>query len=92
MRSAIVATPALLSDSRPAPGALDGDLIRARLPQADTGFKVLPVVGASPAEKASPALITMRPAARGKNIAFMLTLLRLWLLPGKRGDRTPAAR
>ena len=59
---------------------------------AEAGFKVLPVFGASPAEKASPAPITMRPAARGRNTAFMLALLRLWLLHGKRGDHTPAAR
>jgi len=40
MRLAIVATPALFSDHRPAPGALDGDLIRARLTLEDTGFQV----------------------------------------------------
>lgn len=41
MRLAIVATPAPLPDMRPAPGALDGDLMRARLPLADTGFAVV---------------------------------------------------
>jgi tetratricopeptide (TPR) repeat protein len=41
MRCAIIATPALLPDLRPAPGALDGDLLRTRLPQPDTGFTVV---------------------------------------------------
>ncbi|EYF07360.1 hypothetical protein [Chondromyces apiculatus] len=41
MRLALVATPALLSDQRAAPGALDGDLIRARLPLEDTGFRTI---------------------------------------------------
>jgi tetratricopeptide (TPR) repeat protein len=41
MRLAIVATPAPLPDSRPAPGFLDGDLVRARLPQADMGFEIV---------------------------------------------------
>jgi cellulose synthase operon protein C len=43
MRLAIVATPALLPDQRPAPGSLDGDLIRARLSLADMGFRVVDV-------------------------------------------------
>ncbi|NUQ78215.1 MAG: hypothetical protein HUU21_32190 [Polyangiaceae bacterium] len=41
MRCAIIATPALLPDLRPAPGALDGDLLRTRLPQPDTAFTVV---------------------------------------------------
>src|SRR5271165_5884772 len=41
MRIALVATPAPLPDSRPAPGFLDGDLVRARLPLPDTGFRVI---------------------------------------------------
>ena len=40
MRLALVATPAPLPDMRPAPGFLDGDMIRARLPLADAGFVV----------------------------------------------------
>jgi len=32
MRLAIVATPMILPDRKAAPGALDGELIRARLP------------------------------------------------------------
>ena len=59
MRCAIIATPALLPDSRPAPGALDGDLLRTRLPQPDTGFTVVDldclhmVAQAKPAEVAT---------------------------------------
>jgi cellulose synthase operon protein C len=41
MRLAIVATPAALPDLRPAPGALDGDVIRSRLPLPDTAFRVV---------------------------------------------------
>ncbi|MCC6557655.1 MAG: tetratricopeptide repeat protein [Polyangiaceae bacterium] len=41
MRLAIIATPAFLPDQRPAPGALDGDLIRARLSLDDAGFRVV---------------------------------------------------
>jgi tetratricopeptide (TPR) repeat protein len=41
MRIAMVATPLPLSDMRPAPGFLDGDLVRARLPLADAGFRVV---------------------------------------------------
>ncbi|WP_437738714.1 tetratricopeptide repeat protein [Sorangium sp. So ce1335] len=43
MRLAIVATPSLLRDQRPAPGSLDGDLIRARLSLDDAGFRVIDV-------------------------------------------------
>src|SRR6185436_4390617 len=41
MRLAIVATPAFLPDLRPAPGALDGDVIRSRLPLPVTDFRVV---------------------------------------------------
>ena len=41
MRIAMVATPAPLPDMRPAPGFLDGDLVRARAPLPDTGFRVI---------------------------------------------------
>jgi tetratricopeptide (TPR) repeat protein len=41
MRLAVVATPAALPDLRPAPGALDGDVIRSRLPLPDTAFRVV---------------------------------------------------
>ncbi|WP_437497048.1 tetratricopeptide repeat protein [Sorangium sp. So ce1099] len=43
MRLAIVATPSLHRDQRPAPGSLDGDLIRARLSLDDAGFRVIDV-------------------------------------------------
>ncbi|WP_438021450.1 tetratricopeptide repeat protein [Sorangium sp. So ce315] len=43
MRLAIVATPSLRRDQRPAPGSLDGDLIRARLSLDDAGFRVIDV-------------------------------------------------
>ncbi|XXX71875.1 tetratricopeptide repeat protein [Sorangium sp. So ce134] len=43
MRLAIVATPSLLHDQRPAPGSLDGDLIRARLSLDDAGFRVIDI-------------------------------------------------
>ncbi|WP_437312585.1 tetratricopeptide repeat protein [Sorangium sp. So ce385] len=43
MRLAIVATPSLHRDQRPAPGSLDGDLIRARLSLDDAGFRVVDV-------------------------------------------------
>ncbi|MFT3772887.1 MAG: hypothetical protein QM820_46470 [Minicystis sp.] len=41
MRVALVATPLPLPDLRPAPGALDGDVIRARLPLDDCGLRVV---------------------------------------------------
>ena len=41
MRLAIVATPSLRGDQRPAPGALDGDVVRARLSGPDTAFEVV---------------------------------------------------
>ncbi|UQA55884.1 tetratricopeptide repeat protein [Polyangium aurulentum] len=43
MRLAIVATPSLLSDMRAPPGALDGDVIRSRLPLPDTAFEVVDI-------------------------------------------------
>src|SRR5512145_3339588 len=43
MRLAIVATPSLLSDMRAPPGALDGDVLRSRLPLEDTAFEVIDV-------------------------------------------------
>ncbi|MGK4004128.1 hypothetical protein WMF31_15960 [Sorangium sp. So ce1036] len=43
MRLAIVATPGLHRDQRPAPGSLDGDLVRARLSLDDAGFRVVDV-------------------------------------------------
>ncbi len=43
MRLAIVATPSLLSDMRAPPGALDGDILRSRLPVEDTAFEVVDV-------------------------------------------------
>ncbi|AGP37847.1 tetratricopeptide repeat protein [Sorangium cellulosum] len=43
MRLAIVATPSLHRDQRPAPGSLDGDLIRARLSLDDAGFRVVDI-------------------------------------------------
>jgi cellulose synthase operon protein C len=41
MRFALVATPAALPDLRPAKGALDGDVIRSRLPLPDAGFQLV---------------------------------------------------
>src|SRR5580704_16867704 len=41
MRLAMVATPAALPDLRPAPGSLDGDVIRSRLSLPDAGFRVV---------------------------------------------------
>ncbi len=41
MRLAMVATPAALPDLRPAPGSLDGDMIRARLALQDASFQVV---------------------------------------------------
>ncbi|MEJ7728920.1 MAG: hypothetical protein WKG00_06880 [Polyangiaceae bacterium] len=43
MRLALIATPALLHDLRPAPGALDGDLLRVRLPRDDAAFRVVDI-------------------------------------------------
>jgi hypothetical protein len=43
MRLAIVATPSLLSDMRAPPGALDGDVLRSRLPLDDTTFEVVDI-------------------------------------------------
>jgi tetratricopeptide (TPR) repeat protein len=43
MRLAIVATPSLLSDMRAPPGALDGDVLRSRLPLDDTKFEVVDI-------------------------------------------------
>jgi tetratricopeptide (TPR) repeat protein len=41
MRLAMVATPAALPDLRPAPGSLDGDMVRARLALPDASFRVV---------------------------------------------------
>ncbi|MRG91103.1 tetratricopeptide repeat protein [Polyangium spumosum] len=43
MRLAIVATPSPLSDMRAPPGALDGDILRSRLPSDDTAFEVVDI-------------------------------------------------
>jgi tetratricopeptide (TPR) repeat protein len=43
MRLAIVATPSFLSDMRAPPGALDGDVMRSRLPLPDTAFEVVDI-------------------------------------------------
>jgi tetratricopeptide (TPR) repeat protein len=43
MRLAIVATPSPRADLRPAPGALDGDLVRARLSLEDAAFVIVDV-------------------------------------------------
>ncbi|APR76116.1 Gluconokinase [Minicystis rosea] len=43
MRIALVATPLPLPDMRPAPGALDGDVIRSRLPLDDSGFRLVDI-------------------------------------------------
>lgn len=40
MRLSIVATSGALSDLRPGPGSLDGDVVRSRLPLPDTAFRV----------------------------------------------------
>ncbi|MGK3984239.1 hypothetical protein WME99_14435 [Sorangium sp. So ce136] len=56
MRLAIVATPSLHRDQRPAPGSLDGDLIRARLSLDDAGFRVIDV---DPARDLAEQLDTM---------------------------------
>ena len=40
-RLALIATPTLEPNQRPAPGALDGDLVRSRLPLDDTRFRVV---------------------------------------------------
>ncbi len=42
-RIALVATPGPLPDMRPAPGSLDGDAIRTRLPIEDIGLEVVEV-------------------------------------------------
>jgi hypothetical protein len=41
MRIALVATPLAMPDLRPAPGSLDGDVIRSRLPLPDTAFRII---------------------------------------------------
>jgi tetratricopeptide (TPR) repeat protein len=40
-RLALIATPRLVPDRPPLPGALDGDLVRSRLPLDDTRFRVV---------------------------------------------------
>src|SRR5580692_2457166 len=41
MRIALVSTPAAMPDLRPAPGSLDGDVVRSRLSLPDAGFRVV---------------------------------------------------
>src|ERR1700679_4029262 len=41
MRLALVSTPGAMPDLRPAPGSLDGDVIRSRLSLPDAGFRVV---------------------------------------------------
>src|SRR5690242_21713303 len=43
MRYGLIVAPTTLPDLRPAPGTLDSDLIRARLPQEDVDIEVVEV-------------------------------------------------
>ncbi len=43
MRYGLIVAPTTLSDLRPAPGTLDSDLVRARLPQEDAGIEVVDI-------------------------------------------------
>jgi tetratricopeptide (TPR) repeat protein len=70
MSLAIVATPAPLSDLRSPPGALDGDLLRARLPLSDTAFRVVDLDPATDLAEQLDLLFDRDPISPGAPVLF----------------------
>ena len=70
MRLAIVATPAYLPDLRPAPGALDGDVIRSRLPLSDTDFRVVDLDPAVDLAEQLETFFEHNPVDKGTAVLF----------------------
>ena len=70
MRLALVATPLAMPDSRPAPGSLDGDLIRSRLPLPDAGFRIVDLDPAVDLAEQLELLFEHDEVPRGAEILF----------------------
>lgn len=83
MRCAIIATPALLPDLRPAPGALDGDLLRARLPLPDTSFSVFDLDAAQDLAEQIDGLFDDRPDWSGEPVLFYASSLVVIAIDGE---------
>jgi tetratricopeptide (TPR) repeat protein len=73
MRLAIVATPSLLSDMRAPPGALDGDVIRSRLPLPDTAFEVFDIDPRVDVAEQLDVLFDARRPAPGDEVLFYVS-------------------
>jgi len=73
MRLAIVATPSLLSDMRAPPGALDGDVIRSRLPLPDTAFEVVDIDPSVDLAEQLDVLFDDRRPAPGDEVLFYVS-------------------
>ncbi len=83
MRCAIIATPALLSDLRPAPGALDGDLLRARLPLPDTDFTVFDLDPARDLAEQIDILFDEQASLSGEPVLFYASSLVVIAVDGE---------
>lgn len=70
MRLAIVATPSPLSDMRAPPGALDGDVLRARLSLPDTAFQVANIDPTVDLAEQLDALLASRRLGSGDEVVF----------------------
>jgi tetratricopeptide (TPR) repeat protein len=70
MRVALVATPLPLADGRLTPGTLDGDVIRARLPLDDSGFRLVDLDPAVDLAEQLDGLFERGVVARGAAVLF----------------------
>jgi len=75
MRLAIVATPSPLSDMRAPPGALDGDVLRARLSLPDTAFQVVDIDPTIDLAEQLDALLAGRRLGAGDEVLFYASSL-----------------
>ncbi|HRI71357.1 MAG TPA: hypothetical protein PK156_44295, partial [Polyangium sp.] len=75
MRLAIIATPSPSSDMRAPPGALDGDVLRARLQMADTAFQVAEVDPTIDLAEQLDALLAARRLGSGDEVLFYVSSL-----------------
>lgn len=73
MRLALIATPALLPDLRPAPGALDGDLLRVRLPRDDAGFRVVDIDPSVDVAEQLDRIFDATPASESDPVLFYVS-------------------
>jgi tetratricopeptide (TPR) repeat protein len=69
----MVATPGPLPDLRPAPGALDGDVIRARLPLPDAGFRLVDLDPATDLAEQIDLLYDRGDALEGGAVLFYIS-------------------